>query len=89
MLGGLVICALDGVEQPVHASGNILVDCLLYSAKQPQHSINILVLPLHLMELPFGCPLHYVEEAPMLACLEWNKWVTNLNLMGMELLNRG
>jgi len=44
ILDGLVTYALDGVEQLVHPSGNILVGCLLYSAKQQQHSINILVL---------------------------------------------
>jgi len=45
MLGGLVTYVTFAlVEQPVHASGNILVDCLLYSEKQQKHSINILGL---------------------------------------------
>jgi len=44
ILGGLVTYALDGAEQPVHGSRHVLVDCVFYSAKKEQHSINVLVL---------------------------------------------
>jgi hypothetical protein len=44
MLGILVTFALDGAEQPVHTSNNVLADCKLYSAKKGQHSVMKLIL---------------------------------------------
>ena len=44
ILGSLVTYALDGAEQPVHASTHMLNDCELYSAKKQQHSVSILIL---------------------------------------------
>ena len=44
MLGILVTFALDGAEQPVCASNNMLANCEIYSAKKGQHSVMQLIL---------------------------------------------
>lgn len=44
MLRTLVTFALDGAEQPAHASNHAVADSELYSAKKGQHSVTLLVL---------------------------------------------
>ena len=77
MLGTLVTFALDGAEQPVHASNHVLSDCELYSAKKGQHSVTLLILvtldgTILWLSQSCGGSTNDLE----LACAELNAWMS-------------